>query len=181
ADPERVAGTLRELSQMGLLLALDDFGTGYSSLTRLRDLPIGKVKIDKSFVTHMDERANDALIVSSVIALAKNLGLRVVAEGVETETCWRWLTDLGCDVAQGYYLAPPLPPAQLIAWVRQWEELYEEAHRLANELLERRFGPSERRLGFDDRRDEDAARRFTRTDDSPRDSSPRDSRKERVA
>jgi EAL domain-containing protein (putative c-di-GMP-specific phosphodiesterase class I) len=169
ADPERVTATLEELSDMGLLLALDDFGTGYSSLSRLRDLPIDKVKIDKSFVTHMDQRPDDALIVRSVIALAKSLGLRVVAEGVEREPVWRRLTELGCDVAQGNYLSRPLPPADLIAWVRQWEELFEEAHRMASELLERRMGPPDRRSGTPDRRDEpEKSRRFRRRGDEER-------------
>jgi EAL domain-containing protein (putative c-di-GMP-specific phosphodiesterase class I) len=162
ADPERVTSTLSELSEMGLLLALDDFGTGYSSLARLRDLPIDKIKIDKSFVTRMDEHPNDALIVRSVIALAKSLGLRVVAEGVEREPVWRRLTDLGCDIAQGNYLSRPLEPAPLIAWVRQWEELYEEAHRMAAELLERRQGLPDRRSGTPDRRDERPEARFRR-------------------
>lgn len=151
-EPERVNATMRELSDMGLLIALDDFGTGYSSLTQIRDLPIDKVKIDKSFVSRMDSRPNDALIVRGVIALAKSLGLRIVAEGVETEPVWRLLCDLGCDVAQGNYLSPPVPPDDLICWVRQWEELYEEAHRMAEELLERRYGPDNRRTGIDDRR-----------------------------
>jgi EAL domain-containing protein (putative c-di-GMP-specific phosphodiesterase class I) len=169
ADPERVTSTLCELSDMGLLLALDDFGTGYSSLARLRDLPIDKVKIDQSFVTHMDEHPNDALIVRSVIALAKSLGLRVVAEGVEREPVWRRLTDLGCDIAQGNYLSRPLEPAPLIAWVRQWEELYQEAHRMAAELLERRQGMPDRRSGTPDRRDErPAVARFRRRGDEER-------------
>lgn len=153
-EPVRVSQTMQELSRMGLLIALDDFGTGYSSLTQLRDLPIDKVKIDKAFVSRMDERPNDALIVRGVIALAKSLGLRVVAEGVETEPVWRLLSGLGCDVAQGNYLSPPLPPDDLICWVRQWEELYEEAHRMAEELLERRYGPDNRRSGIDDRRND---------------------------
>jgi EAL domain-containing protein (putative c-di-GMP-specific phosphodiesterase class I) len=167
-DPERVSATLEELSQMGLLIALDDFGTGYSSLSRLRDLPIDKVKIDQSFVSRMDERPHDALIVRSVIALAKSLGLRVVAEGVEREPVWRRLSDLGCDVAQGNYLSKPLPPPELIAWVRQWEELYAEAHRMASELLERRAGPPDRRSGTPDRRDEPNQRRFRRRGDEER-------------
>jgi EAL domain-containing protein (putative c-di-GMP-specific phosphodiesterase class I) len=167
-DPERVSATLEELSQMGLLIALDDFGTGYSSLSRLRDLPIDKVKIDQSFVSRMDERPHDALIVRSVIALAKSLGLRVVAEGVEREPVWRRLSDLGCDVAQGNYLSKPLPPPELIAWVRQWEELYAEAHRMAAELLERRAGPPDRRSGTPDRRDEPNQRRFRRRGDEER-------------
>jgi EAL domain-containing protein (putative c-di-GMP-specific phosphodiesterase class I) len=159
-EPERVADILRALSDLGVLLALDDFGTGYSSLTHLRDLPIHLVKIDKSFVLRMDERPNDALIVRSVIALAKNLGLRVVAEGVERDTVWRRLTELGCDIAQGNYLSPPLAADDLVAWVRQWEELYEEAHRMADELLERRLGLPDRRSGMDDRREESRGRRF---------------------
>jgi EAL domain-containing protein (putative c-di-GMP-specific phosphodiesterase class I) len=167
-DPEGAATTLRELSSMGLLLALDDFGTGYSSLTRLRDLPIDKVKIDKSFVTRMVERPNDALIVRSVIALAKSLGLRVVGEGVESEPVWRRLSELGCDVAQGNYLSPPLPPDETVRWVRQWEELYEEAHRMADELLERRDGPGDRRSGIDDRRLGVTGRRFIRGGDGER-------------
>jgi diguanylate cyclase len=165
ADPERVAATLRGLAEMGIVLALDDFGTGYSSLTRLRDLPINKVKIDKSFVVRMDERPEDAVIVRSVIGLAKNLGLRVVAEGVERESVWRRLCDLGCDVAQGNYLSPPLPPDELVVWVRQWQELYEEAHRLADELLERRLGPPDRRIGITDRRGARERRRFVRADE----------------
>jgi EAL domain-containing protein (putative c-di-GMP-specific phosphodiesterase class I) len=151
-DPGRVTEALGSLAEMGIVIALDDFGTGYSSLSRLRDLPIHKVKIDQSFVSHMDRRPQDALIVRSVIALAKSLHLRVVAEGVETEPVWRRLSDLGCDQAQGHYLSRPLPPDELIAWVRQWEELYAEAHKMADELLERRAGPTNRRSGPDDRR-----------------------------
>jgi EAL domain-containing protein (putative c-di-GMP-specific phosphodiesterase class I) len=154
ADPGRVNEALSQLADMGIVIALDDFGTGYSSLSRLRDLPIHKVKIDKSFVSHMDKRPQDALIVRSVIALAKSLHLRVVAEGVESEVVWRRLSDLGCDLAQGHYLSKPLPPGELIAWVRQWDELYAEAHRMADELLERRMGPSDRRSGQDDRRED---------------------------
>src|SRR3954469_14380469 len=160
ADPERVTQILEDLAGLGLIVALDDFGTGYSSLSRLRDLPIHKVKIDRSFVTRMNERPHDALIVRSVIALAKSLHLRVVAEGVETEAVWRRLSDLDCDVAQGNYLSRPVPPDELIRWVRQWEELYQEAHRMADELLERRAGPNDRRSGPDDRRDRRSESRF---------------------
>jgi EAL domain-containing protein (putative c-di-GMP-specific phosphodiesterase class I) len=155
AAPGRVTEALGQLAEMGIVIALDDFGTGYSSLSRLRDLPIHKVKIDQSFVSHMDQRPHDALIVRSVIALAKSLHLRVVAEGVESETVWRRLSDLGCDVAQGHYLSRPLPADELVCWVNQWEELYAEAHRMADELLERRLGPSNRRSGPNDRRSTD--------------------------
>jgi EAL domain-containing protein (putative c-di-GMP-specific phosphodiesterase class I) len=158
ADPDRVTDVLGRLADMGIVLALDDFGTGYSSLARLRDLPIHKIKIDRSFVAHMHESPADALIVRSVIALAKNLRLRVVAEGVESEAVWRALSALDCDVAQGNYLSGPLPPDELVAWVRQWEELYADAHRAADELLERRMGPRDRRAGIGDRRAADGGR-----------------------
>jgi EAL domain-containing protein (putative c-di-GMP-specific phosphodiesterase class I) len=152
ADRERVADVLGRLADMGIVLALDDFGTGYSSLSRLRDLPIHQVKIDRSFVSHMHERPQDAVIVRSVIALASSLRLRVVAEGVERQSVWRELADLGCDMAQGNYLSGPLAPDELIAWVKQWEELYADAHRGADDLLERRMGPLDRRSGASDRR-----------------------------
>jgi EAL domain-containing protein (putative c-di-GMP-specific phosphodiesterase class I) len=152
ADPARVAEVLGGLAAMGVMLALDDFGTGYSSLARLRDLPISTVKIDRSFVSHMSERPQDALIVRSVIALAKSLRLQVVAEGVETERVWRRLADLGCDIAQGNYLTQPLPPGELIPWVQQWEELEAGAHRMSNEPVERRLGPRDRRTGLRERR-----------------------------
>jgi EAL domain-containing protein (putative c-di-GMP-specific phosphodiesterase class I) len=165
-EPERVARLLERLAEMGFVLALDDFGVGYSSLSRLRDLPIHNVKIDQSFVSRMNERPQDTLIVRSVIALAQSLHLRTVAEGVETEATWRRLSDLGCDVAQGHYLSPALPPNELIAWLRQWEELYEEAHRMAEELVERREGPNDRRSGPNDRRDGRPERgRFQRRQD----------------
>jgi EAL domain-containing protein (putative c-di-GMP-specific phosphodiesterase class I) len=160
-EPARVTQALGQLAEMGIIIALDDFGTGYSSLSRLRDLPIHNVKIDQSFVSQMDRRPQDALIVRSVIALAKSLHLRVVAEGVESEPVWRRLSDLGCDMAQGHYLTPPLPSEELVAWVRQWEELYAEAHRMADELLERRLGADDRRSGQNDRRrDGDGDLRF---------------------
>ena len=152
SDPERINSTLCELGEMGVKVALDDFGTGFSSLSHLKLLPISVIKVDKSFVTKMDEDLNDAQIVRSVVALAKTLGLTVVAEGVEREPLWHRLAELGCDVAQGNYLSAPLPAAEVPSWVRQWEELYGEAHRMAAELIERRAGPNDRRSGLDDRR-----------------------------
>lgn len=152
SDPQRVEAVLRELGNMGVSVALDDFGTGFSSLSHLRSLPIRVVKIDRSFIAGMDADLNDSQIVRSVIGLARNLGLEVVAEGVEREPLWHRLAELGCDVAQGNYLSPPLPPDRVLAWVRQWEELYGEARRMAEELIERRDGPPERRSGAQDRR-----------------------------
>src|SRR4051794_38403486 len=108
-DPARAEATLDRLSRIGLTLAVDDFGTGYSSLANLKRLPVDVIKIDKSFVMEMAVDASDAAIVRSTIDLAHNLGLRVVAEGVESEDAWRHLEALGCDYAQGYFLSRPLP------------------------------------------------------------------------
>jgi diguanylate cyclase (GGDEF)-like protein len=108
---------LKRLSSMGLTLAIDDFGTGYSSLSYLKRLPVDEVKIDKSFVLNMQEDENDAVIVRSIVDLARNLGLRVVAEGVETTSSWDALRDMGCDIAQGYIVSRPLPADQLSDWL----------------------------------------------------------------
>jgi diguanylate cyclase (GGDEF)-like protein len=108
---------LNRLSSMGLTLAIDDFGTGYSSLSYLKRLPVDEVKIDKSFVLNMQEDENDAVIVRSIVDLARNLGLRVVAEGVETASTWDALREMGCDIAQGYVISRPLPADQLGAWL----------------------------------------------------------------
>jgi diguanylate cyclase (GGDEF)-like protein len=122
ADPIRAMHVLSRLSGMGVRLAIDDFGTGYSSLAYLKRLPVDELKIDKSFVQGMDENENDAVIVRSTIDLGRNLGLRVVAEGVETAAAWRRLVALGCDVAQGYYLSRPVPAAELVSWLRASRE-----------------------------------------------------------
>jgi EAL domain-containing protein (putative c-di-GMP-specific phosphodiesterase class I) len=119
ADPNRVLGVLKALRVMGVELALDDFGTGYSSLAYLKRLPVHELKIDKSFVMNMAEDESDAVIVQSTIGLARNLGLRVVAEGVEDQAAWDSLAALGCDIAQGYYLSRPVPGTQLTAWLQE--------------------------------------------------------------
>jgi diguanylate cyclase (GGDEF)-like protein len=117
ADPVRAMDVLGRLRAMGLRLSLDDFGTGHSSLAYLKRLPLDEVKIDRSFVLGMTEDENDAVIVRSTIDLARNLGLDVVAEGVENEAILRDLGDLHCDVAQGFHLSRPLPAADLEAWL----------------------------------------------------------------
>jgi diguanylate cyclase (GGDEF)-like protein len=122
ADPIRAMHVLSRLSGMGVRLAIDDFGTGYSSLAYLKRLPVDELKIDKSFVQGMDDDENDAVIVRSTIDLGRNLGLRVVAEGVETAEAWAQLVALGCDVAQGYYLSRPVPAAELASWLRATRE-----------------------------------------------------------
>ncbi|MFP5409390.1 MAG: putative bifunctional diguanylate cyclase/phosphodiesterase [Gammaproteobacteria bacterium] len=109
---------LTELDRMGVSIAIDDFGTGYSSLAYLKRLPVDKLKIDKSFVLDMETNDNDAVIVRSTIDLAHNLGLRVIAEGVETQDTWDTLDVLGCDCSQGFLMGKPMPSETLITWLR---------------------------------------------------------------
>ncbi len=116
-DPERAEATLNRLHQRGYKLSIDDFGTGYSSLAYLRRLPVQELKIDKSFVMAMEREEGDATIVRSTIDLAHNLGLSVVAEGVENAAILALLGALGCDEAQGYFLSKPMPLELLQAWV----------------------------------------------------------------
>jgi diguanylate cyclase (GGDEF)-like protein len=117
ADQVRALDVLTRLNGMGIGLSVDDFGTGYSSLAYLKDLPVCELKIDRKFVNNMTEDGDDAFIVRSTIDLGRNLGLQVVAEGVETQAVWDQLADLGCDVAQGYFLSRPLPAALLTEWL----------------------------------------------------------------
>ncbi|MGZ4582724.1 MAG: EAL domain-containing protein, partial [Nocardioidaceae bacterium] len=120
ADPRRVLATISRLDKIGVAIALDDFGTGYSSMQHLRRLPLAEVKIDRSFVLGMAIDADDAAIVRSVIELAGALGLRVVAEGVEDERTWRLLHAAGCDVAQGWFYARPMPAEDLVGWLSRY-------------------------------------------------------------
>jgi diguanylate cyclase len=113
ADPARTLEVLGRLHTLGVGLAVDDFGTGYSSMAYLKELPVDELKIDRSFVSQMTTNPSDAVIVRSTIDLGHNLGLRVVAEGVETQHAWQELSALGCDIAQGYYLGRPMPAAEL--------------------------------------------------------------------
>jgi len=107
------------LSEMGIRLSIDDFGTGYSSLKYLEKLPVQALKIDRSFITDLAERGNDT-IVKSTIDLAHNLGLTVIAEGVETRATWERLIALGCDAAQGFYISPPAPLDEVTLWLERW-------------------------------------------------------------
>jgi EAL domain-containing protein (putative c-di-GMP-specific phosphodiesterase class I) len=116
-DPPRALEVLTRLRDIGAGLSIDDFGTGYSSLSYLKRLPVDEIKIDRSFVMNMPSSENDQQIVRSTVDLGRNLGLKVVAEGVETKDIWRDLATLGCDVAQGYYLTRPIPPEELVAWL----------------------------------------------------------------
>jgi diguanylate cyclase (GGDEF)-like protein len=109
ADPDKALHVLRLLHQAEIRLSIDDFGTGYSSMAYLKQLPVDEIKIDRSFVTHMTTDPNDATLVRSAIDLGHNLGLAVVAEGVEDQATLDHLRDLGCDLAQGYHLGRPTP------------------------------------------------------------------------
>jgi diguanylate cyclase (GGDEF)-like protein len=118
-DPAHALEILTRISRMGVALSIDDFGTGYSSLEYLKKLPVNAVKIDKSFVIHLTKDDNDAQIVRSIIDLAHNLRLKVVAEGVESREIWDRLVALKCDEAQGYYMSRPLPTPEMTKWF--WE------------------------------------------------------------
>jgi diguanylate cyclase (GGDEF)-like protein/PAS domain S-box-containing protein len=119
SDPSRTEDVLERLGAMGLRLSVDDFGTGCASLASLKRLPIDEIKIDGSFISAMSGREEDEIIVRSMIELAHNLGLSVVAEGVEKRAVIERLAELGCDVAQGYYLSRPVPPEELAIWLDQ--------------------------------------------------------------
>ncbi len=101
------------------MTSIDDFGTGYSSMAYLKDFLVAKIKIDKSFVKDMAVNHNDAVIVRSTIELGHNLGLKVIAEGVEDQACWDKLKALGCDSAQGYHMSHPLPSDKFAEWLQQ--------------------------------------------------------------
>ncbi len=120
-DPNHAIETLDRLHALGIRLAVDDFGTGYSSLSYLKRMPVDELKIDKSFVIGMALHKDDETIVRSTIDLAHNMGLKVVAEGVENEEVLERLRELRCDLVQGYHLTRPLPPLKLEAWLIDWE------------------------------------------------------------
>ena len=119
-DPSLAQEVFTRLGELGVSTSIDDFGTGYSSMTYLRDLPLQEIEIDKSFVTEMHRRADEFTIVHSMIDLGHNLGLEVVAEGVEHRSDLEMLRRLGCDMAQGYHLSQPLPLTDLLTWLDEW-------------------------------------------------------------
>jgi diguanylate cyclase (GGDEF)-like protein len=121
ADPRRAGEVLGRLRALGVRLSLDDFGTGHSSLSYLKRLPLDEVKIDRAFVSGIVGDENDALIVRSTIELARNLGLEVVAEGVEGADVLNRLRSLQCHEAQGFHLSRPLPPRALVEWLAEWQ------------------------------------------------------------
>ncbi|MCG8614455.1 MAG: EAL domain-containing protein [Pseudomonadales bacterium] len=120
-DPERALESLNILRDFGIKLAIDDYGTGYSSLAQIKRFPVDELKIDKSFVLRLDQNADDAIIVRSTIELGHNLGLKVVAEGVENQESVKILETLGCDTLQGYYISRPVPAEVFEKWVVDYE------------------------------------------------------------
>ena len=116
-DPERAHTVLWDLHARGLRVAIDDFGTGYSSLSRLRSFPIDVLKIDRSFVSHLDEDPQAAHIVGAFIQLGRGLGMTTLAEGIETEGEWRFLAEHGCELGQGYFFSRPVPAEEITARV----------------------------------------------------------------
>lgn len=119
SDYDRLSSLLNQIRNLGVRFSIDDFGTGHSSLSRLRRLPVSELKIDRSFVMDMEKNRDDLTIVESTIQLAHNLGLQVVAEGVETATALQHLTRLACDLVQGFHLGRPMPPDEIDAFVQK--------------------------------------------------------------
>jgi EAL domain-containing protein (putative c-di-GMP-specific phosphodiesterase class I) len=117
-DADASMTVLQQLSDMDVDISIDDFGTGYSSLMYLKRLPANELKIDRGFVRDLEQDSDDAAIVSAIVALGQALGLRIVAEGVETQVQQAFLTRLGCDSLQGYLLGRPQPAERFIAEIR---------------------------------------------------------------
>jgi len=124
-DPAHAQRVLDRLDQLGVRLSIDDYGTGYSSLSYIMRLPVQELKIDRSFISRMASDAEISTIVRSTIELGHNLGLRVVAEGVEDLSVWNMLRSLGCDDAQGFFMSRPLEPRLLAAWIRANDGMFE--------------------------------------------------------
>jgi EAL domain-containing protein (putative c-di-GMP-specific phosphodiesterase class I) len=112
-DLEETVATVRKIKDAGISLAMDDFGTGYSSLSYIQRFPLDVLKIDRSFVKDLEFNKDNAVICNTIIAMAHNLGLKVIAEGVETQAQFDYLRDHGCDQIQGFFFSKPLPAEQL--------------------------------------------------------------------
>jgi EAL domain-containing protein (putative c-di-GMP-specific phosphodiesterase class I) len=120
-DPDLAASVLGQLNELGATVSIDDFGTGHFSLRQLKRLPIEELKLDRSLISGIDEEENRS-IVRSTIHLAHQMAIQVVAEGVESEAAWRQLRSLGCERAQGYLIASPLPAREVPAWLASWNQ-----------------------------------------------------------
>jgi len=126
-DPESAIKLLSEFKSHGMKISIDDYGTGYSSLAQLKQLPVHELKIDKSFVQRLEHDADDQIIVRSTIELAHNMGLHVVAEGIEDEFSLNWLAEHDCELAQGYFISRPKPAAELTTWLLEQQALHQSS------------------------------------------------------
>ena len=122
ADPERAVGQLQKLRDIGVAVSVDDFGTGYSSLSYLKKLPLSTIKIDRTFVRHLDQENENAAIVRAILGLGEALGMTAIAEGVETEGEARHLQEAGCHVAQGFKYSRPVPADDFQNWLTEWKD-----------------------------------------------------------
>lgn len=132
-DPDNALQVLTRLHDSGIQVSIDDFGTGYSSLAYLKKLPVDEIKIDRSFVMDMPNNRDDAMIVTTTLNMSHNMGMKVVAEGIENQETWDQLKDMGCDIAQGYFLTKPLPADELLKWL-------ESSTVTIRKLLQSKFG-----------------------------------------
>ncbi|MBI4005532.1 MAG: EAL domain-containing response regulator [Gammaproteobacteria bacterium] len=123
-DPKQAMDILTRFRIKGIALSMDDFGTGYSSLVQLFRLPFSELKIDMSFILELEKNPEARLITETCINLASNLGLKTCAEGVETESTYRLLRNLGCTSAQGYYISRPIPADEFLDWVNRWQTMH---------------------------------------------------------
>ena len=118
-DPDFALKVMSDLNKLGIRLSIDDFGTGYSSLSYLKKLPVNEIKIDRSFVMEMANNNDDQVIVHTTLTMGHNLSLDVVAEGIEDAGTMEKLRQMGCDLAQGYHIARPMPGADFLIWLNQ--------------------------------------------------------------
>jgi EAL domain-containing protein (putative c-di-GMP-specific phosphodiesterase class I) len=133
-NPDQAIKTLGELKGMGISIAIDDFGTGYSSLMNLKRLPLDIIKIDRNFVSGIAVEKSDETLVSTIISMGHNLGLSVVAEGVETDEQLAFLAERTCQEVQGFYLSEPLPPASLNVLLEKENIIREESANVVDRL-----------------------------------------------
>jgi EAL domain-containing protein (putative c-di-GMP-specific phosphodiesterase class I) len=132
SDP---AGALEVITGLGASISIDDFGTGHTSLGRLKGLAVDELKIDRSFIRAL-ARGGDKALVRSTIHLARQMGLRVVAEGVDSEECWRQLRGMGCDAAQGFLIGAPMPSREFLAWLASWDARGRELNTIPRDRLD---------------------------------------------
>jgi EAL domain-containing protein (putative c-di-GMP-specific phosphodiesterase class I) len=135
SETETALRNLQRISSQGVALSVDDFGTGYATLKQLQRLPVQELKIDRSFVSGLPANRGNQSIVRATIDLAKQLGLTVVAEGVETATELRMLATMGCDEVQGYFLSKPMPASEVVDWVQDRHALHSSSRDLYYEML----------------------------------------------